>query len=223
MSRAIFPLMLPLLCATLALSALGEARAPAKPAAAAAATAGDPAWTTAVERFATALVGGDDHTIESMLTLRASVRRFDGTRNDETWRLFERVMNSTLVGQHAYLHPPLVMAADIAADFKNAPAVPAKARTRFVVDDDDEIKRANTTAVQWIEEQLKAAKGTPVGVIVLWTPRPTTPGSKPSAPVVYDPVFILLRGEAPSGSSKQYKVSTVLYGLPVPEPTDGPR
>jgi hypothetical protein len=128
------------------------------------------AWPRTVEAFAKSLASGDLDATQAALTPRAVVRRFEAARGAETWRLAERAVKSTIIGQHAYVHPPLVMAADIAADFKNAAALPEKFKAQYIVDDDSEIKRANTTAVNWVVEQLGVAPGTPVGVIVLWTP-----------------------------------------------------
>jgi hypothetical protein len=125
-----------------------------------------------------------------------------------------RVTHSTIVGQHAYLHPPLVMAADVAADFKNAAAIPEKAKARYLIDEDSEMKRANATAVQWVVEQLEARAGLPVGVIVLWTPRPVSPGVAATDAVNYDVIFVLCRGE--EVSPNEFKINAVVYGNPIP-------
>jgi hypothetical protein len=173
------------------------------------------AWPKAVEAFAAALVRGDAASAESALTSRSLLRRFDGSAGVEVARLTERTAKATLIGQHGYLHPPLVMAADIAADFKNATVVPDKAKVKFLVDDPAEIKRANATAVQWVVEQLNARAGMPVGVIVLWTPRPPVPGATTSEPVVYDTVFVLCRGE--EVGPQEFKIDTVVFGSPIGE------
>jgi hypothetical protein len=165
-------------------------------------------WAKTVESFAKALVEGD-LTAAGTLTSKATIRTFDSTVRLESWRIFDRVDKSTLVGQHAYLHPPLVMAADAAADFKNAAAVPEDAKNKFVIDDETEIKRANATAAQWICEQLSAGNNTPVGVIILWSPKS---GSTPEAPQ-YEAVFVLCRGE--ENTTKAPRITTVVYGTPV--------
>jgi hypothetical protein len=173
------------------------------------------AWPRAVEAFAKSLAEGNLNASVSALMPGAVVRRFDGAQNDELWRLAGRVEKSTIVGQHAYIHPPLVMAADIAVDFKNAAAVPDKAKVKFIVDDDGEIKRANATAVEWVVEQLKVREGTPVGVIVLWAPRPVPPGMKSTEPQAFDAIFVLCRGEQLAGG--KFKINEVIYGEPAPE------
>jgi hypothetical protein len=145
----------------------------------------------------------------------AVVRRFDTPQNDELWRLAGRVEKSTIVGQHAYIHPPLVMAADIAVDFKNAASVSDKVKARFIIDDEAEIKRANATAVEWVVDQLKVRDGTPVGVIVLWAPRPVPPGMKSTEPQAFDVIFVLCRGEQLAGG--KFKINEVIYGEPAPE------
>jgi hypothetical protein len=167
-------------------------------------------WAQTVESFAKALVEGD-LTAAGALVPKPTVRRFDSSSQQESWRIFDRVDKSTLVGQHAYLHPPLVMAADVAADFKNATTLPEEAKTKFVIDDETEIKRANATAAQWICEQLSAGNNTPVGVIVLWTPRSTSTDAAPQ----YEAVFVLCRGEEKENAQKAPKINSIVYGTPV--------
>jgi hypothetical protein len=164
-------------------------------------------WPKAMAAFARALVGGDIEAMGKVLSPRASIRRFDDTHDEESWQLFDHVGKATIVGQHAYMHPPMVMAADVSADFKNAAAVPDKAKLKFLIDDDTEMKRANATAAQWIGEMVTAKHGVPVGVLVLWTPRPSTTGAEPT----YDILFILCKGEQVGNN---YRISTVVYGGP---------
>lgn len=168
------------------------------------------AWPKAVESLARALINGNAATVQGMLSSNAVCRRFDSVNPDEPSRMLERLSKSVLVGQHAYLHPPLVMAADIAADFKNSTVVPDKGKAHFLVDDESQIKRANATAVQWVVEQLDARAATPVGVIVLWVPRPVPPGSSESSGS--DAQFLLCRGEqiAPG----EFRFTTIVYGNP---------
>jgi hypothetical protein len=175
----------------------------------------DQAWPQTMASFGKALLGGDIAAMEKVLTPRATIRRFEATHDEESWRLFEHVGKSTLVGQHAYMHPPMVMAADVSADFKNAAAVPDKAKVKFMIDDETEMKRANATAAQWMGEIVEAKHGAPVGVLVLWTPRPTASGAAPvsEAAPAYDIVFILCRGEQ-VGTNK-FRIASVVYGSPV--------
>lgn len=172
------------------------------------------AWPRAVEALSRALVEGNLGAVEGLLSARASCRRFDSVNPEDPARMVERLVKSTLVGQHAYLHPPLVMAADIAADFKNAAAVGDKAKARYIVDDENEMKRANATAVQWVVEQLEAKAGTPVGVIILWTPRPAAPGAPQGTAVVSEPLFVLCRGEEVAAG--EYRVNAIVFGNPIP-------
>jgi hypothetical protein len=176
----------------------------------------DQAWPLAVQALAKSLVAGELDETQAMLAPQAQVRHFDGAQSEELWRMAERAVKSTVVGQHAYSYPPLVMAADIAADFKNAAAIPDKVKADYIVDDEGDIKRANTTAVQWLAEQLKAHKGAPVGVIILWTPRTLPPGVKPisSEGPGFDVMFVLCRGQEMTGH--KYKMTTIVYGSPVP-------
>src|SRR5947199_2941673 len=147
-------------------------------------------WPRAVAAFAKSLAGGELDTTQAAMAQRSIVRRFDGMGSEELWRLSERAVNAKIVGQHAYVYPPPGMAADLAADFRNAAGVPEKLKAKFIVDDDNDAKRANTTAVQWVAEQLTVRPGTPVGVIVLWAQRPMSPGVKPSEHPPHDMIFI---------------------------------
>lgn len=158
------------------------------------------AWSVVVEEFARALAKGDLSAVDRLVVSRATVRRFDGAGNDEVWTVFERTMNATLVGDHAYVHPPRAMAGDLAADFKKASGVPDAGKARFLMDDEADVRRANATAVQWLETQIDAKTGMLVGAIVMWTP-----GG--------EPVFVLVRGEVGAGGS--VKIRTILYGVPV--------
>ena len=172
-------------------------------------------WPRAVAAFAKSLAGGDLDATQAAMAQRSVVRRFDGMGSEELWRLAERAVNTTVIGQHAYIHPPVGMAEDLAADFKNAPGVPEKLKARFIVDDDNDAKRANATAVRWIAEQLTVRPGTPVGVIVLWAPRPTSSGAKAPENRPHDLVFILVRGD--ETAPREFKMDSIVYGNPLPE------
>jgi len=174
-----------------------------------AAVAVDQAWPKAVGAFAKALAAGELNASVASLTPHATIRRFDSNAREELWRLAGRAENSAVIGQHAYVHPPLVMAADIAADFKNAAGISDVAKAPFLVDDETAIRQANATAVQWVVEQLEVADGTPVGVIVLWAPRASAVGAAETPGC--EPVFILCRGEA---VGKGFKINAVVYGDP---------
>jgi hypothetical protein len=189
----------------------------------------DKAWPKLVEGFAKALVEGDRAGVEAAMGAKNYVRRFDSADFEEAGvrAVIERAAKATLVGQHGYFHPPLVMAADVAADFKNATAVPEKMRTLFMIDDPAEIKRANATAVQWVVEQLEAKQGQPVALIVLWAKKPAevaegqekqegkNPKEERAAAPVFEPVFVLVRGE--EVDLHKFRINYVVYGNPVPE------
>ena len=67
--------------------------------------------------------------------------------------------------------------------------------------------------MNWVVEELGVAAGTPVGVIVLWTPRPLPPGAKESESTpVFDVMWVLCRGEETAGH--KFRINTVVYGSP---------
>jgi hypothetical protein len=204
MARAIVIVLYACAAALLLLAAATPARGQAKPAVTAAApSAVQQAWARTVREFARAVEKGDLGAVGGLLAPRASVRPFDGTADEEVWRMFERVTNASLIGQHAYAHPPAAMASDLATDFRGSKAIADAVKARFLVEDDADGRRANATAVQWLEMQLGAARGTLVGVVVLWVPREAT----------HEPVFVLLKGEELAGG--QVKIRQVVYGVPV--------
>jgi hypothetical protein len=202
MVRAIIVVVVYVCAAVLLLMAAATpARGQAKPAAAASPV--QQAWAKTVRDFARAVEKGDLGGVGGLLAPRASVRPFDGTDDQEVWRMFERVMNGSLVAQHAYAHPPATMASDISTDFRVSKAIADAVKARFVVDDDADGRRANATAVQWLEGQLGATRGALVGVVVLWVPREAT----------HEPVFVLLKGEEVAGGA--VRIRQVVYGVPV--------
>jgi hypothetical protein len=190
----------------------------------------DKAWPKLVESFAKALVDGDRQVIDASLAAKSYIRKFDSNEFEEPAQLTSRAAKSTLVGQHAYVQLPLVMAADVAADFKQATVVPEKIRTLFLIDDELEIKRANATAVQWVVEQLEAKQNHPIAIIVLWAPK--SPAAKTPDPAAdpepanantndktaqptYEPVFFLLRGE--ETDPHKFRINYIVYGNPLPD------
>jgi hypothetical protein len=177
------------------------------------------AWPRAVDAFVKSLVSGELDEPHPALTADATIRTFDGTRREALWRLAERADKATVVGRHAYLQTPLVLAADVAADFKSSHAVDDRTRAAFVVDDESDMKRANATATAWVIESLSINDPSPVGVIVLWPARPGTPAKATTRSTVdaREPLFILVRGE--QTASHTYKINTVIFGDPAaPEP-----
>jgi hypothetical protein len=170
------------------------------------------AWPKAVERLAKAISKADPRETSALLSSRVIIHRFESLQTVETPVLLHRLGKSTLVGQHAYMQAPLVMAADIAADFKNAAAIDEKSKASFLIDDDSEMRRANSTAAQWVNEQLGTEAGTPIGVIVLWTPRPAATGSGGET-AIYDAIFVLCKGE--EVSPNEFSITTLIFGSPI--------
>ncbi|MGH7213792.1 MAG: hypothetical protein ACREIT_03395 [Tepidisphaeraceae bacterium] len=163
-------------------------------------------WPDAVQRFAQHLMAGDPTAVRAMLSDRPSLQTFQRENQGDLSRLIERLIGAQLLGAHGYLHPPMVMAADIAADFKNGSDVPEAVKNRMVPDGDTEIKRANATAVQWLTQVLIAAEGEFIGAIIVWAPTAGANG---------EPMFVLVKGiEIAPG---EFRMSRVIYGRPVRE------
>ncbi len=123
------------------------------------------------------------------------------------WLLLQqRGGKATLLGAHGYIYPPLVLAADLAADFKNAANVPEEIKKRMIPEDEAVMQRANAVAVQWIGQALDAKPGDLVGVIVLWTNINTdTPRASRQL------LFVLFKG---STIGQQFQVDQCVWGFP---------
>src|SRR4051812_5290157 len=137
-------------------------------------TAAD-AWGRTVNRFAESLTGANDQTLDLMLGADCQVRSFDSGANSAT-ELRGRAAEATLLGAHAYTFPPQTVAADVAQDFTASTTAPEEVKKQKVPADEDSMRRANVTAIQWITQALGATTGQAVGVIVLW-PTETTGGT----------------------------------------------
>lgn len=172
-------------------------------------------WPEVVQKFSAALAAGDAAG-KSLLSDKPTIRLFTREDQEDISRLLHRTIGQTLLGAHAYLYPPLVMAADLAADFKNADEIPDPMKTHMIPRDETDMKRANATAAQWLGSILQAGDGQPVAVLLFWCAVQGLPGSladKEAEEQKYQPLFILLKGrESPGGG---FAIQTIIYGNPV--------
>lgn len=164
------------------------------------------AWPKTVDALAQALSGADASALTPLLAEGATFRTFGGKEGDAV-RLLGTTAKAVRLGGHAYIHPPLVMAADISADFKTANGVPDETKRQMIPEDDAEMKRANATAVQWMADAVGAKSGMPVGVVVLWV--------EGGGDEVAHMLFVLVRGE--EIANNQYRIKTIVYGDPLPQ------
>lgn len=180
-------------------------------------------WPQAVEQFAAAMLEGQSDAYRSMLADNASVGAFGGTAgSEEAARLLARASVCGPIGVHAYVHPPLVMAADLMADCKNT-ELPESIRQRMIPQDDAAMQRANATAAQWMSESLQAAAGDRVGVIVLFEPADATRLSRglSGSSSAGELLFVLVRAHpsaAAANSGPQSavpRIDRVVYGNPL--------
>jgi hypothetical protein len=190
-----------LIVATTATAAAGQTTRPA-PA---------PPWPETVQRFAQALVSDKATAAAAECDPNAILRPFHAEAKGIE-RLLTTVAGGKLLGAHAYFYPPLAMGADVAADFKNARIVPDDIKQNMIPADDDGMKRANATAVQWVAEMLQAQQDDPIGVIVFWRPHQDS-DSLLGAAAPPQVVFILLKG-APFGKD-QFHIVQAEYGNPL--------
>jgi hypothetical protein len=170
-----------------------------------------PPWPATVQRFAQALVSNKAANATAECEPNAVFHPFH-TDAKGIDRLLTAVAGGNLLGAHAYFYPPLAMGADVTADFKNARIVPDDIKQSMIPADDDGMKRANATAVQWVAEMLQAQQDDPIGVIVFWRPHQASDNLLGAAapPQV---IFILLKG-APAGKDA-YHIVQAEYGNPL--------
>jgi len=169
------------------------------------------AWPAVVCSAAEALVADDVATFRSLMNEKASIRTFQ--KDGDVDVTCKAIQGARILGAHAYINPPLVMAADLAADFKNATDLPEEIRKRMLPVDDDDMKRANATAAQWVASALAAHPGEFVAVIVVWKDESVQPVSlTDQAPSQGAVQFVLLKGEeiAPG----DFRISLALMGKP---------
>lgn len=170
-----------------------------------------PPWPATVKRFAEALAAGNGPAAAAICDPQAVVRSFGVKDASDLNRVLASISGGTLLGAHGYLFPPLAVGADMAADFKNAKGIPDDVKQRMIPQDDDAMKRANATAVQWLADALGARQDDPVGVIVFWHPnRASESLLGAAAPQV---IFVLVKAEAVTTS--QFHITLCVYGNPL--------
>ncbi|HEY8668265.1 MAG TPA: hypothetical protein VIL86_16570 [Tepidisphaeraceae bacterium] len=208
----------------LAVSARRTAAQTTQPAGGAEGTNNVSQWPVAVKALAEALVRGDKLGLNDLLADQkggAVIAEFSG-ESATVEVLLNRTAKATVLGAHGYLQPPLAMAADLAADFKNTAGVPEEFKRRMIPGDDAEMNRANATAVQWLAKVLDPAANQAVAVIVLWPPLSSPSPANPAAPTLTgkelgggqggQAIFVLVKGE--EVAPNRFRVRQVVFGYP---------
>jgi len=163
-------------------------------------------WAATVERFTTSLVNGDVPTARAM-TAELTVVRAGSTEQIDLATVVQRSHAGALLGAHAYVYPPIALAADIAADVKGSPVVTESTKALLIPEDDAAMTRANATAMQWVAQALGATKGTPVAIAIIM------PGAtNESTGKIAAPLLILMRG-APA-TDGIFHVNRIVFGTP---------
>jgi hypothetical protein len=164
-------------------------------------------WPTTVQRFSQALTNGDTATARAATAAETTVVRSGSAEQIDLATLVHRSTGGAVLASRLYTFPPIAMAADLAADFKMAPAIPDAMTTLMVPTDDAAMQRANATAIQWVAQVLGAVQGTPFAVAVI-LPAPASTTDK--APL---PILILMRGAA--GEAGGFAVDRIVFGTPL--------
>ena len=175
----------------LSVPALGQTTKPAPP-----------AWDHTVAGLTTAT------SRDALLPLLASdctIRRFGGERDTSNEPLLEFIASHIVLGAHAYVYPPAMMAMDIAADVNASPLVSDEIKKAMTLEGPEAQKNAAAVAARWVKQCLGTDDGTPVGVIVLWS-------SSGDRSLQRRATFILVRGDA---VGDEFRISAIMYGDPL--------
>ena|SRR5688572_21647952 len=160
-------------------------------------------WEGVAGQFVTNLAAGNVEAAWTLIAPRARIDEFDPDAPATFARLTDLAKRATLLGVHAYETSPTTLAEDIAADVREADAVPEELRRRMTPRDEDEAARANATAAQWLAQNLAAEKGQPLATLVLWDATES------------QVVFILAKGQKTPGAPAAFQITHVVFGNPL--------
>lgn len=169
-------------------------------------------WPEFVATLAETLVdpAGTDESVARVIYDDVPIRRFDRSEPDDRLTLRDATLGFAVIGTHGYVGVPNTIATDLAMDFRNAVDIPEDVRTQMVPTD-EQVKRANITAAQWVNNALQPTAGQPVGLIVLLGPEPETLSDFPAQ--LSDPrpiIFVLVKAEP--GDSRSFRITHIVYG-----------
>jgi len=165
-------------------------------------------WAARTDRFVSAIVNGDVPAAMQLVAEPVTVMRGGSTPEQaELATLSHRLRGGVVLSSRTYTFPPMALAADLAADFKSSPAIGDDLKAIMVPIDDDVMRRANATAIQWIANQLGATPGTPFSVSLVL---PATTGDPQKLPT---PLLVLMRGT--SIVEEQPQIDRVVFGTPM--------
>jgi hypothetical protein len=160
-----------------------------------------PAWEKLVSSIAAAAAGHDPQSMQAIVPGTCSVHRFNADRDADLSSLLDFISANSVLGDHAYLYPPVGAGADIARDVDTAAMVPDSAKKTLAMGD----AHNEPVVLQWLTQNLGPADGTPIGVIVLWN-YGAEQDQNPR------PMFILVKGEKDGNG---FKLSQMVYGDPL--------
>jgi hypothetical protein len=173
-------------------------------------------WTSLVNDLKQALTENDAGSFHALVAGAGPIRSFGSSDTHDAAKVMESTSGAAVIGAHAYIYPPLVMAADVAADFKSSEIVTDSEKKKMVPESEEEMRRANATAAQWMRQTLSAQRGDPVAVIIMWRATEISPQGKPLAG---ESVFMLVRGQE---SDDSYRITQVIFGNPDPQRSNQP-
>jgi len=149
--------------ALLLLMLTGLTVAQQKPAAAAPATQPQPApdeWGQIVSLVARGLSGDTEaaQSLASIIPDGVPIRHFGVTELESRTKMKEQTDGQKSLVERAYVWPIETAASDMAADFRERKSMPDAVRRQFLPRDED-LKKANITAQQWINAVLRPGRG----------------------------------------------------------------
>ncbi|MGD0389455.1 MAG: hypothetical protein ABSC42_10925 [Tepidisphaeraceae bacterium] len=158
-------------------------------------------WERQVSSLAAAAAAHDGQTLQSLVAPDCRFRRFNAAADTDVSDFVDFATSGSVLGDHAYLYPPPMLAADIAHDVDSSPAVSEFDKKTLALDD----QPGQTVAMQWLTQTLGAQDGTLVGIIVLWDTRSDADGP-------HRPLFVLVVAKQ---AADGFKLSQIVYGDPL--------
>lgn len=171
------------------------------------------AWIQDVNRLAEAMVSDDGAaSLETMVPDDALIRRFNSTEAETCRQLHQQTGGLIVVSARAYDWPAEGVAANLAADVRDCQRLPESIRRQFVPKDDNDAKRANATAQQWLAATLRPQPGQLVALVMLWEPQSLTASLLTGSPAgePKQPIFIMIK--AHRTTEEEYHITQIAYG-----------
>jgi hypothetical protein len=111
-------------------------------------------WQQVVEVLGAS--AADEDSLSPLLSDRCVIRALADDRESDIKTVLGFLAGRTVLGVHAYVFPPQMMAPDVAADVAASPLVPDAIKADLALDDPIARSAASAVAVKWAQLALDA-------------------------------------------------------------------